>query len=579
MNCSVWAQSSFTIEFKLFGIEESLQKKLVAMLERRRDEIPKPLTAEKVRQLYQQSPKFLHDSLEPYGYFKSQIRSRWQRRGNTWVFTFQITPGPAVKVIHVDIKVSGEGQQDRAFQDLLARLPVQSGQTLNVDLYQKSKDALFNLAANRGYFDAKMQRSQIIINLKQRQASIVLDFETGKRYRFGSTYFPPSDLQVSLLQRYLTYQTGDYYNNAKVQSTQQALASSGYFYQAVVNPLPAEAKNQEIPIEVELTPVKPQRYTIGLGYGTDTGPRGTLGFNWKPINSYGHSLNMLVRGSYLKNNGRTTKNNTADFSYTIPGKNPATDSYIFTGGYSDVAERAGTANSFRAAFAYNTIIFRNWQQALALTYLKENYSFTNIPVVHANVVYPSGHWQYIRNRSIQNQKVIDNGISATFDVAGGARALLSRTNFLQLKARVKGLATLEATHTRFLGRLQAGHTQIDKLENLPLTMQLLAGGPNTIRGFKYNSLGPGRDLLIGSIEIQQQIYGDFYLAGFFDMGTISGANSMEDSNFMDGLKGGAGGGLAYLTRVGTIEVSLARPVLNADGNKTWQLEFSVGAEL
>ncbi len=575
-----WAERVPTLQIKVEGISDPLKEKMMTLLATRSQEISQPLTADKVQRFYNEAPQYIRKGLQAYGYFKPQISPRILQSGANWNLTFYITPGPVVKIIHVDLEITGEGNTDPAFKKLSDTLAVKAGQNFDVDNYQAAKDALFNVASNRGYFDAKMVLSQIIININYQQASIVLHFDTGARYRFGPTLFPPSDLNSGLLERFLRYKPGEYYSAAKVQKTQQVLAGSGYFSQSVVTPVANETTDHNVPIKVELTPVRPQRYTFGLGYGTDTGPRGTLGFNWIPINSYGHHINILARGSYINSSGQTRQNNTINASYIVPGRDPATDSYAFNVGYGNISQQTGYANSFKTSLSYNTIFNDSWQQTLALTYLKERYKLTTTPPtpnINAEMLYPNGHWQYIYNRT-QNQKVINNGISATFDVAGGLKALpLTQTNMLQGKVGFKALGTFEPTHTRFLFRSQAGHTEIHELSNLPLSLQLFAGGPASIRGFTYNSIGPGRDLLIFSGEIQQKVYGDWYVAGFIDSGVVSNSDSSVTNAGGGHYKAGAGGGVVVLTPIGAVELALARPVIQ--GGKTWQLEFSVGAEL
>jgi translocation and assembly module TamA len=290
-------------------------------------------------------------------------------------------------------------------------------------------------------------------------------------------------------------------------------------------------------------------------------------------------LNFLARGSYINTGGRTTQNNSVNLSYIIPGRDPATDSYALNTGYGIINQDTGSANSFKVSGSYNTdntVLGPDWQQVLALTYLTERYQLTDTPFTNANLLYPSGHWAYIRNRNAHREKIIANGISAAFDVAGATRAILSETSFFQGKAAFKALGTLELTHTRFLFRSQVGHTVINNLENLPLTLQLFAGGSNSIRGFSYNSIGPGRNLFIASGEIQQRVYGDWYISGFVDTGEVSNSSILGSSG-INNLKAGAGSGVVLLTPIGAVELAMARPILN--GGKSWQVEFSVGAEL
>lgn len=583
---SAWAQTTTSIQIKVSGLPDDLKTKVTDALLNRSKTLPRPPTTENIARFYQQSPVLIRNTLQPYGYFKPLIRSGITQSGNTWILSYNINPGLPVKIIHVDVKLTGQGLEDRAFLRLLKNMPIKSGQTLDIDKYQDAKNALFNLASNRGYFDAKMLVNQIIVNIGYRQASVILHFDTGNRYRFGPTMFSASDLRLSLLQRYLRYQEGEYYDAAKVQKTQQVLANSGYFYQSVVTPLTTETTNGQVPIRVDLTPIKPQRYTFGLGYGTDTGPRGTFGFNWIPVNSYGDHINVLARGSYLRTGDSVRRNDTISTSFIMPGSDPAIDSYALNAGFGDINQATGSARSIKTSISYNTILGDDWQEILALTYLNERYNLITPPTFsNANVVYPSGHWQYIQNRSVQKDKIINNGLSGVFDIAGAAKPLLSSTSFIQGKTTFKALGTLEATHTRFLFRNQLGHTEVDNIRDLPLTLQLFAGGSSTIRGFAYNSIGPDKNLVIVSGEIQQKIYGDWYLAGFTDAGNLWGTTDQDQSPFHGfekhhigpGVKAGAGGGVVVLTPIGAVEVALATPIANGPNNV--QIEFSVGAEL
>ncbi|MBS0350342.1 MAG: BamA/TamA family outer membrane protein [Proteobacteria bacterium] len=577
---TAWAENQPSIKIQVQGISDPLKGKIMNMLAGRSQALPTPLTEESIKRFYKESTTYVRTGLEPYGYFEPQISTNLYHSGNTWTMTYSINTGPVIRITHVDLKISGGGAADPAFIALYQTIPVKVGQSLNVDNYQKAKDALFNLAADRGYFSAKMSLSQIVINKNNRQASIILHFDTGPRYRFGETLFPPSDLNSKFLQKFLRYKQGDYYSSELVQKTQQVLAGSGYFTQTIVTPLPNQAQNYQVPIKIELTPVKPQTYTFGLGYGTDTGPRGTLGFNWIPVNSYGHHINVLARGSYINVKGSARQNNNINASYIIPGSDPATDFYTINTGYGNIVQETGKANSFKTSISYSTRFDRSWQEVLALTYLDENYQLPGTPYILANVLYPNGHWQYTYNLS-SHQQIVDNGISGSFDVAGATKAVISKTDFLQGKLGIKALGTFDPTNTRFLFHGAVGQTVVGKneLDNIPLTLQLFAGGPTTIRGYKYNSIGPGRNLVIASGEIQQKVYSNWYIAGFLDSGAVSGSDASINNNFNGRYLFGAGAGAVLLTPIGSVEVSLARPVFDPRNGKTWQLEFSVGTEL
>lgn len=101
-----------------------------------------------------------------------------------------------------------------------------------------------------------------------------------------------------------------------------------------------------------------------------------------------------------------------------------------------------------------------------------------------------------------------------------------------------------------------------------------AGSAQTLRGYDYQELGPGRYLAIGGIELQRRLHGNFYGAAFYNAG-----NAVE--NFPINLQQAAGLGLLYRSPIGPIEVTVAHPFdtpyqYDKGGFK---IQFSMGPDL
>ena len=71
-----------------------------------------------------------------------------------------------------------------------------------------------------------------------------------------------------------------------------------------------------------------------------------------------------------------------------------------------------------------------------------------------------------------------------------------------------------------------------------------------MRGYAFQSLGPGRYLMTGSIEYQHRLINDFYGAIFFDAGNAV-------NNFPINLKKGSGLGLVWASPLGPMEITAA----------------------
>jgi len=74
-----------------------------------------------------------------------------------------------------------------------------------------------------------------------------------------------------------------------VLRTQFALDDSLYFSNLEVLPGDPDRTTHIVRVNIHADPSRRHRYSFGAGYATDTGPRGTLGFEDRRINTRGHS--------------------------------------------------------------------------------------------------------------------------------------------------------------------------------------------------------------------------------------------------------------------------------------------------
>lgn len=142
-------------------------------------------------------------------------------------------------------------------------------------------------------------------------------------------------------------------------------------------------RNNHIPVTVNLKMAKPHKYSFGLGYGTDTGIRGSYGWEWRYVTPTGHYLQTLLRVSQERNDNFQAR-------YVIPGKNPVRDSYALTAGV--FTNRPGTGDdkytTGQVGANYTTIIHDNWQQTVALQFQHERFTVDNTQTT-SNTILPS----------------------------------------------------------------------------------------------------------------------------------------------------------------------------------------------
>lgn len=555
--CLATAYASPKLTIKVEGIHGGAKKNVEARLKAVSEEINKAgQNAYVISHAIEHIPSDIQQAMAPYGFFRPKMTSKQVKNNKVWQISYQIHPGPRVRVSQFQLRIRGAASHDKAFIHIEKHPGITVGKALHTEHYTALKQKLFDTASSRGYFEAKMQKSEIAINLRRHTAAITIEFDSGPRYLFGKTSFKQTELNLDFLRKYMGYRAGQKYNNHKLEKLRQNLVNSNY-YNLVDVKTELNQKQRDVPIQVDLTPKKTKHYIVGAGFGTDTGPRLLLGFNWSPANQWGHQFNLSLKGA--------SRNNYYTATYTIPGKNPVTDQYAISAGYATEDVPRGQANSKSLGVSYSTV-YGHWQETWMLRYLNERYNLTDLPRTHSNMIIPSAQWIYLRANKLLNPT---KGYKLTFNLAGALKQVLSHNSFFQASMEAKWLHTFHS-HTRLITRGQIGYTAIENIDNLPLSLQLLAGGTESVRGYSYDSIGPGRYMTVASLELQQRIKGNFYIGAFYDVGSVS-------NQYLKDLQQGVGPSLVYVSPIGDVELSIAKP-LSIPGNH-WRIQFSMGPAL
>lgn len=562
-----------TLDNKIVGVDGPALKNAATRLDILKNAAGKDLTEDEIQTLYKEGPAAIKAAMMPYGYTNPQVTANLTRMGTHWTATYQVTPGPQIIVTAVDVKITGMGQNNPALTQLLNNLPIKIGLPFNADDYSNTKKQLLNTALELGYLDAKFMMHQVQINRTTRQAQEQLLLDTGPQYYFGGVHFSPSPLQDKFLQRYVPFKSGEKYTAAKLLQLQQNLTASGYFAEIQVRPDRQHTMNQAVPINVILTMKKKIQYSIGAGYGTDTGPRGTLGLNLRWLNDTGQNFKALITGSEIQNS--------ISAKYIIPGKDPLKQQYYVS---ASVGQETPPNNSTgylqKVSTGYSTIV-DGWTQDISLNAQHENYSIEGAPFQESVLFYPQATWS--RN-NYDNILFPLHGGNVNFSVLGTATEIGSTSTFAQGELKGQYVYSLTAAN-RFVARGDIGYTVIKNLNSLPLSLQFFAGGAQSIRAYQYQGLGPGRTLAVGSLEYQREIYNKWYAAIFYDAGNAANhvfhCTSEDIANGVNcGIKNSPGIGAMWASPVGPLELDVAQAI---DESGKWyknvQISFSMGANV
>ena len=223
--------------------------------------------------------------------------------------------GPAMFVNQVDLQFSGDGKKDETLQRWKKNFPIKQGEKLDQQAYESAKKDLMILLRERGYLKAAFQTSEIKVSLKEYSSQIRIYLDTGPRYKFGPVSFKHDAFSAEYLSRFVPFTEGEAFDNNMLVELQKNLSLSGEFDNIEISPLLDQTENETIPITVVVTAKKPWNYLLGLGYGTDTGPRTRVRIERHQISDTGQNADAEVYYSQIKKN--------LSLNYRIPLVNPA----------------------------------------------------------------------------------------------------------------------------------------------------------------------------------------------------------------------------------------------------------------
>lgn len=560
------------VSYELSGLKKhpELLKNAQERLKIMRKQFPNDLDATDVDDMAKQGTKEIALALQPYGYFhpeithstQSEIKKSLKTKHNKqfWTVNYKIKLGPKVIIKTVNITISGDGKNNDPLKQLANHSPIQPKQIFTSQAYNKTQSLLFSTAHNQGYLEAEITQHEIQINLEKNQANVFITLNTGPKFYYGPVSFTKTPYSTDFLRKFINFKQGETYSPDTLQDLQSDLTNTKYFSSVAVLPNIKQAKlnsNDQVPIEIKTQAVKSQQYKFGVGYGTNTGPRTSVGVDLFRITDTGQHLTAMFNISKVAT-GISSK-------YYIPGSQPAINQYTIGANLGQFKPDSGDAYFRKFSTGYDTQLAPLWHSSSNLNFLHERFSINDDPYHTSDLLYPSFHLTRLKANNPINP---ENGTRLTINTSFGGPA--STTDFA--KGDMSGKLIYPTSQYNYvilrgeIGALTAHNYQ----NEFPLSQRYFAGGINSIRGYTYQSIGPGRFKKIVSTEFDQKIIGDFYTGVFIDAGTAS-------DHINESLQRGIGVAFIYRTSVGPINFNIAQA--NTDPDKPLRIEFSFGASL
>jgi translocation and assembly module TamA len=540
------------ISIDVNGVGGDMKRNVLTFLSLQRYANRDDLSADTVERIAQRAISEAKSALKPFGYYEPKIAWNLKEEGRNWRATITVDPGEPVRLTEVDLQVTGPGERDPLFTNVMKRSTLKVGDQLNHPAYERIKGELERTAASYGYLDAKLERHELRVDPAGKAASARLLLSTGPRYRFGETTIKQQVIDDKLMRKYLRYSQGQAYDATALLRTQFALDDSQYFSSVEVLPGERNPEALTVPVGIAGQANKRNRYSIGAGYGTDTRFRGTIAWDDRLVNRHGHRAHLEIKGSSILQ--ELTAN------YIIPVGDPALERISVESSYgrTTLADVTTTGLVVRPGL---TQVLGTWQRVFFVSF-NRNISRTAFTSVTDHAAVPGISYASIPP-GIFGQPVAGRGLYA--ELTGSHAVLGSNSNFLRFFVQDDQRLDL-APKWHLLLRGQLGVSLASHLSELPAYERFFAGGDRSVRGFALNDLSPvdqdgqkvgGRDLIVGSVEIERDLPRGFAVATFMD-----GGNAMN--SWRDHLEYSAGVGFRYKLPAVSIGLDVAKAISRSD---------------
>lgn len=520
----------------------------------------------RVRRLHAAAAAEIAAGLQPFGYYEPSIDASLTGGRGEWTARYAVDTGPPVLLTVVDVQVTADGHDSTALAAAQKAIALAPGQVLNHPRYQAARESLYDAAHSAGFIDAAYERSELLVNRPQREAEVHLLLDTGPQYFFGEITVEQDVLDPRFVDRFVTVKRGEPFDTNRLVALQIALNDSGYFNDVAIDIAREQAVDHRIPVTVRTTPRLRQEYTLGVGYGTDTGPRLSMGVNLRRIGERGHRFNTDFRVSNIEQ--------TAAAEYRIPTRNVATDFLAFRTslGHEEIGGWDTLRLSLGAAWQDD---WHGLRRHLYATAQREDFSTDLTESRIENVFYAGAQ---LTAKRADDPLFPRRGHSWSVDLRAGTDAAFDATSFTRLHANTN-LVRSFGDRLRVLLRAEYGALRAQEFDRLVPSQRFYAGGDGSVRGYGYQDLGPkdanganvgGRYAFVASAELEIGIVGNYGAALFVDAGNAANEPAPK-------LSRGVGIGMRWRSPVGMVGIDIAHPLDDPDTD--YRLHLRIGTDL
>jgi translocation and assembly module TamA len=404
----------------------------------------------------------------------------------------------------------------------------------------------------------------------------------------------------SLLRARLMLHTGDPYSPSAIERARHDLLGLGVFSQVSLVVGTAVDDSGGVPITFKIRERLRHAISVTAAYSSDLG--GSGGVTWADRNVFGDAEQLTIAASVINLGGSDTTGAGYDTSakYVMPDFGRRDQSLQFAVGALKQSLQAYDQTARSTSVTLTRKISSVWSVSVGGATTDEKIiQTTGEQTIDGKMVQVNGTYYYTLMALPLNAAYDSTNLSSPLeDPRHGIRGSLSVTPTLALGhpnstfiiSQIKFAGYFDLNHllptdpgrTVLAARALAGLAEGAGELSLPPDQRFYGGGSGTIRGYRYQAVGPlfpgtttpigGTAITAGSLELRQRFGSNFGAAVFMDAGQVSASLKAVPGEFSIG----AGAGLRYYTPIGPIRLDVAGPTKRGPNDDAFEIYIGLG---
>jgi len=494
----------------------------------------------------------------------------------------QVNEGDQYRVGRVDVT----GTQSAAIERMVT---LKQGEVFSQARLRETQKNFSEVLGKQGYAFAKVD---VVPRVNEINKTVDLTFEMKRGQR---TYVRRINVRGNyrtkdeVFRREMRQLESSFYSKQAVEQSRRRIQRLPFVSAVKIQTSPVVGAGDQVDLDIIVTEQSSNQFTAGVGYSQNAGVLFNLGLTQNNFMGTGKSLSIAGSNSETDQSFNLSYNNPY---HTIDGVGRGFRVYYDKSDGSEDTTSDFLSDRYGASVNYTFPIDEDDSLRFSLGAEQRTIKTTDSSPDHINQFVQDkgndftqliGSMSYVhdtRDRSIFPTKGVRHNLILEAGLPG------SDLEYYKLKYNGSIYRPVSEDITAVVKASVAYGDGFGNTDELPFFENFYSGGIRTVRGFEHNSLGPldsTTDAKGGNLSLNATAELRFPVPFFTDVKGLKGSvffdagNVFEDDFEADEVRYSAGVGLTWVSPIGPLTLSYAKPLNDKDGDKVQELQFSVGA--